>query len=147
MKHLIIAIFVFFTTLTTIEANVTVSTTSLQKIGKKWVKTQKVIPGTKVKYINTLTNQGSTDANNLVVVNAIPKEMNYVANSAKCKGKCSISYSVDGGKSYNSPRKLYITKGSRKVRAKAEDYTNIKWIVAKLNGSTQKSVEYSAILK
>ena len=147
MKKLIIAIVVLLTTVTTIQAKVSVSSESYQKMGKKWVKASKVVPGTKVMYINTLSNSGGSSATNLVLVNNIPKEMKYVANSAKCKGKCSITYSVDGGKTYNVPRKLYVKKGSRKVRARAADYTNIRWVVNTLKGGGKKTVQYNAILR
>jgi len=147
MKNLFIAIVVLFTTVTSIEAKVKVSTASYQKMGKKWVKAAKVVPGTKVKYINTLSNSGGSNATNLVIVNTIPKEMQYIANSAKCKGKCTITYSVDGGKSYTTPRKLYVKKGSRKIRAKAGDYTNIRWVVNTLKGGSKKTVQYDAVLR
>jgi len=147
MKHLFLAIVVLFTTVTTVSANVTISSSSYQKVGRKWVAAAKVIPGTQVRYINTLSNKGANAASNLIVDNAIPKEMKYIANSAKCQGNCIITYSVDGGKNYASPKKLFVKKGSRKMRAQEEDYTNIRWVVSKLNGGTQQSVEYSALLR
>ncbi|MBN2824864.1 MAG: DUF11 domain-containing protein [Campylobacterales bacterium] len=147
MKKLIIAIVVLFTTVTMLEAKVDVSTASYQKKGSKWVKATKVVPGTMVKYINTLSNTGGESATNLVLVNNIPKEMKYIANSAKCQGKCTVTYSVDGGKSYNTSNKLYVKRSGRNVRAQAGDYTNIKWVVSSLNGGTKKTVEYSAILR
>jgi len=146
MKKLIIAIVVLFATVTTAQAKVSVSSASYQKMGNRWVKAAKVVPGTTVKYINTLSNRGAT-ASNLTVVNAIPKEMKYIANSAKCKGKCTITYSVDGGKSYDRANRLYVKRGNQKVRAQAGDYTNIKWVVATLGGGSKKSVEYDAVLR
>ncbi len=147
MKKFVIAIVVLFATVTSLCANLAVSTASYQKVGNKWVKATKVVPGTTVKYINTLTSKASATATNLVVVNAVPKEMKCVANSAKCKGQCTVTYSVDGGKSYDVSDKLFVKKRGRKVRATPEDYTHIKWIVDSLKGNETKTVEYDAILR
>ena len=138
------------------QANVTLNTASFQEQTKvtvtgekvkEWVKASKVIPGTVVRYVNTLENQGDDVATKLVVKNPIPKNMEYVANSASCASECTLSYSVDGGKSYKQPSELYVGEGEKRHLAKASDYTDIKWVVSSLSATAQSSVEYQARLK
>ncbi len=134
-------------------ADVTIKSHSYQKVVKKkkakWVKATKVVPGSVVLYMNTLKNRGKETAQNLTVVNAIPAHMNYVKGTAKCKSKCSVTYSVDGGKTFNKPKKLFVKdKKTKKMRhAKAKEYTTIKWVVAKLKGGKKTTVQYKARLQ
>ena len=138
------------------QAKVTLNTASFQEQTKvtvtgekvkEWVKASKVIPGTVVRYVNTLENQGDDVATKLVIKNPIPKNMEYVANSASCASECTLSYSVDGGKSYKQPSELYVGEGEKRHLAKASDYTDIKWVVSSLSATAQSSVEYQARLK
>jgi len=138
------------------QANVVLNTDSFQEqikvteAGEKvkeWVKTSKVIPGTVVRYVNTLENKGDDMATKLVIKNPIPENMEYVADSASCASKCSISYSVDGGKSYKQPSELYVGKGKERRLAKASEYTDIKWTISSLAPKAQSYVEYKARLK
>jgi len=134
-------------------AEVTIKSQSYQKVIKKkkakWVKAGKVVPGSTILYINTLKNKGAETAQNLAIVNAIPAHMEYKKGSAKCKSKCNITYSVDGGKTFNKPKKLFVKdKRTKKVRrAKASEYTTIKWVIAKLKGGKKTTVEYKAKLQ
>ncbi|WP_295421734.1 hypothetical protein [Sulfurovum sp.] len=136
-----------------LHAEVTIKSQSYQKVIKKkkvkWVKAAKVIPGSVVLYVNTLKNKGKETAQNLTVVNAIPAHMNYVKGTARCKSKCNITYSVDGGKTFNKPKKLFVKdkKTKKRRRAKASEYTAIKWVVAKLNGGKKTTVQYKARLQ
>ena len=138
------------------QANVTISSASFQEITKvtatgekvkEWAKTEKVVPGTVVRYVNTLVNSGVTTATNLLVKNPIPENMEYIAGSALCQGSCRISYSVDGGKSFNTPSELYVGEGERRHLAKASEYTDIQWVIDTLAENTQSFVEYKARLK
>jgi len=135
------------------QAEVTIKSQSFQKVVKKkktkWVKAAKVIPGSVVLYVNTLKNKGKKAAQKLTVINTIPAHMNYVKGTAKCKSKCNITYSVDGGKTFNTPKKLFVKdKKTRKRRkAKAKEYTTIKWVVAKLKGGKKTTVQYKARLQ
>jgi len=150
-KFLIIPLFLF-SMLSVLQAKVSISTVSHQLVIKKnrsgkeirqWAETTKVIPSTIIRYTNTVKNSGSSKAEDLVIINAIPKQMQYIQGSAKCKSRCKISYSVDGGKSYAFANRLYI----RGKRANSSQYTHIKWIVAKLSGGKKDTVEYRAKLK
>jgi len=156
MKFFLKASTLLFVVVSMAQANVTLNTASFQEQTKvtvtgekvkEWVKASKVIPGTVVRYVNTLENRGDNVATKLVIKNPIPKNMEYVANSASCVSECTLSYSVDGGKSYKQPSELYVGEGEKRHLAKASDYTDIKWVVSSLSARAQSSVEYQARLK
>jgi len=139
-----------------IYANISINSDSYQSVikmnengikVKEWVKAEKVIPGGVVKYVNRLVNDGLQTATQLVINNPIPKEMQYISSSAECQGPCTIYYSVDGGKSFQKPSELFVGVGQERHLAKAEEYTNIRWILDNLSGNSQSSVGYRARLK
>jgi uncharacterized repeat protein (TIGR01451 family) len=131
-------------------ADVSIKSESLQEktINKQttWAKATKVIPGTKVRYINTISNNGNEIAQNLVITNSIPKHMLYVDGSAKCTGVCSTTYSLDG-KLFDVPAKLFVTENGKKRAAKAAEYKAIRWIVQTLGAKQSSSVQFDAILE
>lgn len=133
------------------QAEVTITSQSYQKVVKKkkakWVKATKVVPGSVILYMNTLKNKGTQTAKKLTVVNAIPEHMQYVKGTAKCKTACRVTYSVDGGKTFNKPKKLFVGKGKKRHQAKASEYTTIMWVVNTLKGGKKTSVRYKARLK
>jgi len=135
----------------TVQADVTISSQSYQKVIKKkkasWVKATKVVPGSEILYINTLTNKGNDTAQKLTVVNAVPEHMEFIKGTAVCKSKCDVRYSVDGGKTFGKPKNLYVGKGKKRHRAKASEYTTIMWVVDKLKGDKKTNVQYKARLK
>ena len=142
--------------LTMVQANVSINSASFQEQTKvtqsgekvkEWVKASKVVPGTVIRYVNSLENAGEKSATKLVVNNPVPENMEYVANSAACASGCSLSYSVDGGENYGQPESLYLGVGEERHLAKASEYTNIRWVVDSLAASSQSSVEYKARLK
>ncbi len=141
---------VFFAVSSLLMADVSISSASFQekKIGKeiKWVKTTRVVPGTKVRYINTLNNSGLENATNLVITNAIPKNMSFVDSSAVCSTKCDISYSLDN-KVFDIPANLMVTENGKKRVANASDYKAIKWNIKSLGNKQKDTVQYEAILK
>ena len=155
MKKLLV-IATLFGVITLAQAGVSISSASFQeqiKVNengervKEWVKTSKVVPGTIIRYINRLYNDGKVSATNLVINNPIPKNMEYVANSASCQDGCSISYSVDGGKTFKEPMELFLGVGENRHLARASEYTDIRWLVSRLDANMQSSVEYKARLK
>lgn len=156
MKKILRASAILLAVVSMAQANVSISSASFQELTKvtlsgekvtEWVKSEKIVPGTMVRYLNTLENSGSQIATKLLVKNPIPENMEYVANSAACKGTCSLSYSVDGGKSFKSPSELYVGVGEERHLAKASEYTDISWVVDSLASNTQSFVEYKARLK
>jgi len=156
MKKFLKASALLFAVVSMAQANVSISSASFQELTKvtssgeslkEWVKTEKIVPGTVVRYLNTLENSGSNVATKLLVKNPIPENMEYVANSAACKGTCSLAYSVDGGKSFKNPSELYIGIGEERHLAKASEYTDIMWMVDSLASNAKSFVEYKARLK
>jgi len=142
--------------LTLAQANVSINSASFQEQTKvtasgekvkEWVRASKVVPGTVIRYVNSLENAGAKTATKLVINNPIPENMEYVANSAACASECTLSYSVDGGKSYKQPSELYLGVGKERHLAKASEYTDIRWVVDSLGSNSQSSVEYKARLK
>lgn len=137
-------------------ANVSISADSYQEKRKltedgryvqEWVKAEKVIPGTVIRYVNSLKNSGKEVAEKLVIDNPIPKNMIYVGNSASCQSQCSLFYSVDGGKSYKKPEELFVGSGEARHIAKASEYTDIRWVVDRLATVSESTVEFKALLK
>jgi len=138
------------------QANVSIHSTSYQETtkitptgekSKEWIKAEKIVPGTVVRYVNRLENSGVEMATKLLIKNPIPKNMEYVAGSALCQDSCTLSYSVDGGQSFNIPSELYVGIGESRHLAKASEYTDIRWIIDSLVANSQSFVEYKARLK
>lgn len=152
MKKLLISLSIAMSVMTIAsQAEVTINSQSYQKVIKKkkakWVKATKVIPGSVILYMNRLKNKGTQTAEKLTVVNAIPEHMQYIKGTAKCKSDCLVTYSVDGGKTFDKPKKLFVGKGKKRHRAKASEYTTIMWVVKKLKGGKKTTVQYKARLK
>jgi uncharacterized repeat protein (TIGR01451 family) len=156
MKNLVKTSIVLLAMMSMAQANVSINSASFQehtkvlpggKKVKEWVKASKVVPGTVIRYLNTLTNSGDKKATKLVVNNPIPENMEYIANSASCQGSCTISYSVDGGKTYKQPEELFVGVGEERHQAQASEYTDIRWVVDALAATSQSAVEYKARLK
>ena len=97
------------------------------------VKTRKMIPiktvqrGATLVYVNRLTNKSRTLKSNIVVMNPIPFNTEYLRGSATCEGSCEILFSIDGGKSFNYGEKLYVVYGKKKRVAMGKEYTHIKF--------------------
>ena len=89
----------------------------------------KVIPGTEVIYTITVSNVGDQPADSVVVTDPIPENTTYVDRSAFGAGT-AITFSVDGGKSYDLADKLKVKDAAGNLRAAtASDYTHIRWVL------------------
>lgn len=132
-------------------ANVTIQTESFQQDQKskkdKWVKVDKVVPGTEIKYLNTVRNEGTELAEKLIIVNNVSKHVEYLGGTAKCDDSCNVSYSVDEGKTFDIPSNLYVEKNGKKVQAQPKDYTTIKWEIISLEKNKSTNVEYKVKIK
>lgn len=85
------------------------------------------IPGTQVIYTTRFTNKGAKPAGNVVIDNPIPANTAFVAGSA-FGANTTITYSVNGGKSYDVPNKLRVpTAAGAERAAEPRDYTHIRW--------------------
>ena len=95
----------------------------------KRVPAAKVVPGTEVIYTITVSNLGDQPADSVVVTDPIPENTTYVDRSAFGAGT-KITFSVDGGKSYDLAGKLKVKDAAGKLRAAtASDYTHIRWVL------------------
>lgn len=102
----------------------------VNRAGRKEKKREPVklaVPGSTVIYTTRFTNNGAQPAGDVVIDNPIPQNTVFVVGSA-FGARTAISYSVDGGKSYDAPARLRV-RGANGVERAAEprDYTHIRW--------------------
>jgi len=114
----------------------------------KRVPAAKVIPGDEVIYTISYTNPGKENADNVLITNPIPEHMLYQKGSASGTGT-SITFSVDGGKTYDLPEKLTVVNAEgKKVPAKPSDFTHIRWTLNQSVKPGEKGqVAYKALLE
>ncbi len=114
----------------------------------KRVAAAKVVPGDEVIYVIEFENTGTEAAGNIVIRNPVPGHTRYKAGSA-AGTDTTISYSVDGGKTFDVPENLVITGDDGSTRpANAADYTDVRWTYTReLQPGDQSSVEYRVVIK
>ena len=110
------------------KAEVDVSTIKDGKKEINRVPAKKVAPDGEVIYTTTFKNTLNKPISNIMVTNPIPTNMLYSADSAT-GANTVITYSVDGGKTYDAPEKLTVAGKDGKQRpAQAADFTHIRWV-------------------
>ncbi len=115
---------------------------------KKWVKATRVVPGTIVRYIDTVTNSSEEPLQNVAIKNPIDEHLTYVAHSAKAETNATITFSVDGGNHFDVPAKLYVTdEKGKKHRAQPKQYNAIQWVIAEVPARGKVTVEFKGKLK
>ncbi len=115
---------------------------------KKWVKASKVVPGTVVKYVDTITNESDEVLKNAKITNPINENLIYVEGSASSQAAFSVQYSVDGGKYYDVPEKLFVIgKDKKKHPAQAKDYNAILFSVDEVPAQSKVDVSFKVKLK
>lgn len=103
-----------------------------------------VTPGETIQSTIYFKNSGSKVAEDVVIKNRVPTGTVYIGGSAKGSGSV-ITFSVDGGKSFNKPSKLKIIGPDGKSRkAEPKDYTHIKWVVSKVLAGKEGHVLFRA---
>ena len=111
--------------------------TTVEKDGKKIEKkipAVKVLPGKMVYYTTEFKNISKKSVDGINIINPIPKLTRYIGKSAS-GANTSVTFSIDGGKTWASPDKLKKKgKDGKSTIAKASDYTHIRW---KHNGPLQ----------
>ena len=113
-----------------------------------YVEPKLAIPGDVIFYTTTFENISQENADDIVIKNPIPNNSNYRMGSAKGKNT-DIDFSVDKGKSFGRPEKLFvIDKAGKKWTARPEDYTDIRWIYKKpLVAGEKGTVTFKTMIK
>lgn len=115
---------------------------------KKLEPLERAVPGEEVVHVLTYKNDGKEVATNLVLNNPVPKELAYVAGSAK-GNNTAVVFSVDGGKKFGALEVLTIKNADGTERpATGSDVTNIRWTVAvAVKSGATGSVTYRSVLR
>ncbi len=92
------------------------------------VEAKKVVPGEEVIFTTQYANVGDDVAEDLVISNPIPEHVRFKAGSAFGDGAL-VTYSVDGGKTFDVPERLTVTDRGVERPATVADYTHVRWVV------------------
>ena len=109
----------------------------------------KIVPGDVVIYSNSVLNNSSKSASNLVVTNPIPEHMEFVSGSLSCDEAvgCSKLFSIDGGLTFKNRDELLVTDGGVQRVARASEITTVQWILKRLSVGSRTEVTFKAKLK
>lgn len=89
----------------------------------------RLVGGDEVIYTVEVHNRGAVGIEHYAFTIPIPAHMSYVVNSAVAPG-ADISFSVDGGQTFDTPDNLSVHGADGKQRpAAAADYTHIRWVL------------------
>jgi|SRR5271165_4687659 len=89
----------------------------------------RLVGGDEVIYTVEVRNRGAVGIDHYAFTSPIPAHMSYVASSAVAPG-ADISFSVDGGQTFDSPDNLSVHGADGKQRpAVPADYTHIRWVL------------------
>ena len=115
---------------------------------KQWVRASKVVPGTVIKYVDSITNDSDQPLMAARVANPIDPNLLFVAASAESKAKFAVKYSVDGGKHFDDPKNLFVKdKKGKKVQAQPKHYNAIEFVVDEVPAKSKVEVSYRVKLK
>lgn len=93
----------------------------------KLVPADRVVPGDEIVYTVEIRNPGAMALPPPRVDYPIPEHTRYVADSATGPG-AEVSFSVDGGRTFDRPERLMVAGGDGRARAATPaDYTHIRW--------------------
>lgn len=113
----------------------------------KLIPADRVVPGDRVIYTLEVRNTGATALETPIVTHPVPEHMRYVADSAVGPG-AEVSYSVDGGHSFERAENLKVLVDGRLRRAVAADYTHIRWqLKNSLKANSVAFVRFRALVK
>ncbi len=108
----------------------------------------RVVSGDWVIYTLEVRNTAATTVRAPTVTYPVPEHMSYVAESAVGPAN-EISYSVDGGRSFDTAENLKVQDADGQLRpAAAADYTHIRWhLKNSLKGNSVAFVRFRARVK
>ena len=121
-----------------------------QKTTKKVAATT-INPGDVIFYTLNYINSGSDAATSVILDDPIPMGSVYLPGSEFGDG-AEITFSIDKGKTFNKPSLLiYEVKGQNggmeKRTASTEEYTNIRWVIKKIDAGGKGSVGFQVKIK
>lgn len=93
---------------------------------QRLVPAQTIAQGDVVYYTVKIRNPSLQPARDVAVIQRIPANTTYVPNSASGPS-VDITFSVDGGITFKSPKELTVVSSGSVRAATAEDYTHIRW--------------------
>jgi uncharacterized repeat protein (TIGR01451 family) len=108
----------------------------------------RVVPGDRLIYTLEVRNTAATTVPAPTVDTPVPAHMHYVADSAVGPGT-QVSYSVDGGRSFDTPENLKVAGPNGELRAAdSTDYTHIRWqFKNSLKANSVAFVRFRAVAK
>lgn len=114
----------------------------------KLIPADRVVPGDHVLYTLEVRNITSAALDAPTVIHAVPEHMRYFADSAVGPG-AEVSYSVDGGHTFDSAANLRVQGSDGRPRpAVAADYTHIRWqLKNSLKANSVAFVRFRALVK
>jgi uncharacterized repeat protein (TIGR01451 family) len=137
--------------------DVKIKTEKLTIVKKDGKKVEKLVPATKFQPGDTLvytinyTNNTAETVIDATINDPIPQDTVYILDSAKGDG-ANITFSIDGGKTFKKPSLLvYEVKtpngAIEKRTASPEEYTNIRWVISKIEAGGKGMVSFHVRLK
>ena len=129
-------------------AEVEVNTVERGRETVKLVPADRVVPGDEVIYTVEIRNKGAMAVPPPRVDYPVPEHTRYVENTAAGPG-AEVSFSVDGGRSFDRPENLKVLGlDGRKRPATAADYTHIRWQLKHiLKGNSVAYARFRAVVK
>jgi uncharacterized repeat protein (TIGR01451 family) len=113
----------------------------------KLVPADRLVPGDRVIYTLEVRNTGATAIEAPVVSHRVPEHTLYVAASALGPA-AEVSFSVDGGLSFDRPENLRVETPEGRRPAVAADYTHIRWqLKNSLKPNSVAFVRFRALVK
>lgn len=107
---------------------------------------ESVVPGSKLVYTVTFTNDKAEPTNNLNFTLPVPQEVTYVEGTADKAGTI-VTVSTDGGSSFTTRGAATVVDAGQSRRATAADITHIRWQVpGPVAPGTTDSIAFKAIL-
>lgn len=114
------------------------------KITTKLVPAARVVPGGEVVYEIDYGNNGTQAATDVVINNAVPKDLELVGEGATP----ATVVSVDGGATYGKLSDLFVLGKDGEPRpARTADVTNLRWVLARLAPGAKGKVTFRAKVK
>ncbi|WP_221796955.1 DUF11 domain-containing protein [Oceanobacter mangrovi] len=110
-------------------------------VTEEWQDLGRVVPGDTIGYRISYKNSGTETASDVAINNPIPKNTDYLANSAKGLNS-QITYSADMGQTFARAAELFVIKDGKQQLARPTDITNIRWSLAAIAAGAEGSVEF-----